>query len=171
MNLQQRIVGILTNPSAEWPVIAAEPHDVASLYTKYILILAAIPALGVLLAVGLFSPFLAVGSAISTYISSIVTPIIAALVIEQLAPKFKSSGNTVQALKLVAFASTPVWISGIFLPLTIIGALYSIYLFYVGLGPVLHTPLEQRVPFMVVAAIVIVVVTVLLNVVSSLFGF
>ena len=33
MNLQARVVNILTRPAAEWPIIASEPTDVASLYT------------------------------------------------------------------------------------------------------------------------------------------
>src|SRR5713226_913732 len=44
MNLQTRVVNILTKPGSEWPVIAAESTDVVSLYRDYIAILAAIPA-------------------------------------------------------------------------------------------------------------------------------
>ena len=49
MDLQTRVVNILTKPAAEWPVIAAEPSDVASLYSNYILLLAAIPAVSTFL--------------------------------------------------------------------------------------------------------------------------
>ena len=31
-NLQTRVTGILTDPKAEWPAIAAEPDDVAAIY-------------------------------------------------------------------------------------------------------------------------------------------
>ncbi|MGA2366194.1 MAG: YIP1 family protein, partial [Steroidobacteraceae bacterium] len=39
-----RIKGILLTPRTEWPLIAAEPASIGSLYTGYILIMAAIPA-------------------------------------------------------------------------------------------------------------------------------
>jgi hypothetical protein len=93
------------------------------------------------------------------------------VIVEKLAPRFKSSGNTGQALKLVAYSSAPVWMAGVFnlIPAlvgaaTIVGVLYGIYLFALGLPRVLHTPREQLVPFMVVCAIVFVVINILLTV-------
>src|SRR6185503_956259 len=44
MNLVDRAKKILLQPKTEWPVIAAEPHTVQGLYTGYVMILAAIPA-------------------------------------------------------------------------------------------------------------------------------
>ena len=44
MNLQSRVMNILTKPKEEWPVIANETTDVPSLYKEYIVPLAAIPA-------------------------------------------------------------------------------------------------------------------------------
>jgi hypothetical protein len=176
MDLKKRVTGIVTNPAAEWTIIAAEPATVESLYRNYILILGLVPALGMFLAVGLFSPIFALRAAVGTYVSSIVMPLIAALVVERVAPRFKSSGDTAQALKLVAYASTPVWLAGILYativlsPLVIIAALYGVYLFYVGVSPVLKTPFEQRVPFMVVAAIAVLVVSIVLNFLTRMLG-
>src|SRR3954469_10394145 len=39
-----RAKNILLTPKTEWPVIAAEPETVQGLYTKYVIWLAAIPA-------------------------------------------------------------------------------------------------------------------------------
>ena len=84
--------------------------------------------------------------------------------IQQLAPTFGSRGDLAQALKLVAYSYTPIWIAGvlyliIFLaPLGIIAALYAIYLFYLGLPPVMHTPPDKVVLYMLVSAIVVIVV-------------
>src|SRR5262245_57816741 len=55
MNLQTRVVNILTKPASEWQVIAGEPTDVATLYTSYIVILAAIPAIATFLGLTLLS--------------------------------------------------------------------------------------------------------------------
>ena len=40
--LIDRVKAILLTPTTEWPVIAAEPETTSGLYTKYIMILAAI---------------------------------------------------------------------------------------------------------------------------------
>jgi hypothetical protein len=103
------------------------------------------------------------------YALSLASVITAAVVIEWLAPRFKSRGGTVQALKQVAYATTPVWVGGIFdislalAPLTIIAVLYAIYLFYLGLPAVMSTPQDQVVPFMVVSAIAILVLNIILT--------
>jgi hypothetical protein len=165
-------MNVLTQPATEWPVIAAEPADVASLYRDYIVILAAIPAVCTLIGVGLMgSPLMgtyalgfAVRMAIVQYVSALIGAYVAAFIIEKLAPNFGSSGNTAQALKLVAYASTPVWLAGVLnlIPvlamLTLLAALYAIYLFYLGLAPVMKTPADKVVPYMIVSAIVIVLV-------------
>jgi hypothetical protein len=176
VDLQKRVIGILTNPAAEWAVIASEASTVESLYRDYILILALIPAAGIFLAIGIFSPILALRAAVGTYVGSVAMPIIAALVVERLAPKFKSAGPTPQALKLVAYASTPIWVAGILYATVIlssfvlVAALYAVYLFYTGLTPLLGTPYEQRVPFTVVTALALLVVSILLNALTRQMG-
>src|SRR5437763_6447900 len=45
MSLIERVQSILLRPKQTWPVIAAEPADVATIYSRYLVILAAIPAL------------------------------------------------------------------------------------------------------------------------------
>jgi Yip1 domain len=177
MNLQTRVVNILTRPAAEWPVIAAEPSDVSGLYTNYIMLLAAIPAvctfLG-LMVIGVpffgsygFSAALVAG--IMSYVGTLASVYIAALIIEKLAPNFDSHGDVGQALKLVVYASTPVWVAGVLhlVPplgvLILLAALYAVYLFYLGVAPVMKTPQDKVLPYMVVSAVVVVVVTICLQ--------
>ena len=91
------------------------------------------------------------------------------MIIEKLAPNFDSRGDTAQALKLVAYASTPVWIAGVLHLVPLLGvlillaALYAVYLFYLGLAPVMKTPQDKVLPFMIVSAVVVVVVSVCLS--------
>src|SRR5262249_34707077 len=142
-NLQARVTNILKQPAAEWPVIAAEPGDVASLLQGYAAPLAAIPAIcrwigfsvvgGAGPVVGTFRVGIVRGlaNAIVYWVFALVGAYIAALVIEKLAPTFKSSGSTMQALKLVVYASTPMWVAGVLnlvpalSPLIILAALYA----------------------------------------------
>ena len=177
MELQTRVVNILTKPESEWSTIAAEPSDVASLYTNYIFLLAAIPAvctfLGLLVIgvpmLGTYGLSAALVSGVMSYVGALATVYIAALIIEKLAPNFDSRGDTAQALKLVAYATTPVWIAGILhlVPLlgilVLIAAFYAVYLFYLGLTPVMKTPQDKVLPYMVVSAVVVVVVSIVLS--------
>ncbi len=183
--LTTRVTNILTQPAAEWVVIAAEPSDVASLMSGYAAPLAAIPAIGRWIGmslIGMSLPFVGtyrVGivrglvGAILSWVFALVGAYIGAIVIEKLAPTFKSSGGTVQALKLVVYASTPVWVAGVLnvipalSPLVIIAALYAVYLFYLGLPAVMKTPSDQVIPYMIVAAIVIIVITLCLGLVAA----
>lgn len=185
MSLQSRVVGILTTPADEWRKIQSEPADVASLLRGYAAPLAAIPAIcqfiGMSL-VGVNVPFLGTvrtgavrgfAGAVVSWVLSLVGAWIAAVVVEKLAPKFQSRGDTAQALTLVVYAMTPVWVAGVLylIPalsvLTIIAALYAVYLFYLGLPVVMTTPSGQVVPYMVVSAIVIIVVSIVLGMITA----
>jgi hypothetical protein len=174
--LQRRIVGILKNPRAEWIAIAAEPDDVGSLYAKYIAVLAAIPAAAIFLGLATISISAGVATGVTTYLSGIVTPLVVALVIEKLAPRFQSSGNLVQALKLVAYSYTPIWLAGVLYafgaltPLVAIAALYALYLCYLGLPPVMRTPPETVVPFMLVSVLAVVALNILVSFVVQAFS-
>ena len=185
MSLQTRVVNILTKPAEEWRVIAAEPATVESLMRNYAAPLAAIPAVcqfigatlvgvptGILgtFRVGFVRGFV---SACLTWVFALVSAWIAAVVIEKLAPNFQSRGDTAQALKLVVYASTPVWVAGVLnlVPLLallgIIAALYAVYLFYLGLPIVMGTPAEKVIPYMVVSVIVIIVVSIVLATITG----
>ncbi len=185
MNLQTRVVNILTKPKEEWPVIAAEPTDVASLYRDYIAILAAIPAvfhfLGMTV-IGMSVPFVGtyrvgvaygITTAIVQYVLTLVGVYVAAFVIDKLAPTFQSQPNLVEALKLVAYASTPAWVAGVLnlIPalsiLVLLASLYGIYLFYLGVTPTMKTPQDKVIPYMVVSAIVIIIVWVIVGVITT----
>ena len=184
MNLQTRVVNILTKPVDEWSVIAAEPTDVASLFKEYIAILAAIPPVCLFLGLTVVGvPVLgrlgfgtALTAAITGYVGALVGVYIAAIVIEKLAPTFGSSGDTTQALKLVAYAYTPAWVAGVLYllvvlaPLAIIAGLYAIYIFYLGLTPMMKTPKDKVIPYMIVSALVIIVVSFVLQAILGAIG-
>lgn len=183
--LKDRVTKILMNPKAEWPVIEAEATDTGRLYREYIGILAAIPAIGSFIGlsiVGVSAPFIGsirvgigtgLARAIVAYILTLVGTYVSALVIDKLAPSFESKSDPIQALKLVAYASTPAWIAGVFqiIPalsiLAILGALYAIYLCYLGIPVMMKTPAAKVVPYMVVAAIVIIVVYIVVGVLAT----
>jgi len=174
--LKNRVIRILTQPKAEWPVIEGETTSTARLYREYIAILAAIPAIcnfiGMTM-IGISVPIIGhirigiakgFANAVVTYVLTLVGVYLAAFIVDRLAPTFESRSDQLQALKLVAYASTPVWIGGVLniIPaLAVLGillGLYAIYLFYLGVPVLMKTPAAKVVPYMVVAAVVVIVV-------------
>jgi len=187
MNLQNRVINILSKPAQEWPVIASEATDVASLFKEYIMLLAAIPAicgfLGMTL-IGVSVPFMGqirtpmvsgLAGLVVGYVLSLAGIFLAAFIVDKLAPSFQSSGGMVQALKMVAYASTPSWIAGVLQLIPLLGVLallaglYGVYLFYLGLPSVMKTPRDKVIPYMVVSAIVIIVISVVTASISGVF--
>jgi uncharacterized membrane protein (DUF485 family) len=186
MSLQTRVVAILTKPADEWRTIAAEPATVEGLLRGYAAPLAAIPAIAwfigfslIGITVPVFGGAIRIGivrgfaNAVVVWILALVGAWIDAVVIEKLAPTFQSRGNTAQALKLVVYSMTPVWIAGVLAlvpalsPLSIIAALYAVYIFYLGVAPVMSTPAEKVIPYMVVSALVIFVVQLCLGLITA----
>jgi hypothetical protein len=180
-NLQTRVVNILKSPAAEWPVIAAESTDAGRLYREYIIPLSAIGPVATfvgLTLVGASVPMIGYyrrpfGAGLSamlvSYVFVLASVYISAMVIEWLAPKFRSSGTRIDALKLVAYAATPGWVAGALNVLPALGVLilfamlYGIYVFYLGLPLIMKTPADQVVPYMIVSAVVIFGVSMLLG--------
>jgi hypothetical protein len=110
------------------------------------------------------------GFAVVSYLAGLAGAYLCAVIVQWLAPKFGSSGSRVDALKVVAYASTATWVAGVFSifpavgPLvSLIGALYGIYLFYLGLPAVMRTPKDQVVVYMIVCAVAVFVVSVVLG--------
>lgn len=170
----QRAKDILLKPKETWPVVAAEPATVQSIYMPYVLVLAAIGPLAgfiggqvfgfTMLGVTYHPPLAgALVSAIVSYGLSLATIFILALVIDGLAPNFGGKKDQVQALKVAAYSATAGWVGGIFgiLPaLAVIGllfALYGLYLLYLGLPVLMKTPQDKALGYTVVVIIVYIV--------------
>jgi hypothetical protein len=173
MDLTTRVKNILIAPKREWPAIAEEPADVASLYTGYILPLAAIPpvcsviGLSVVGIMGYRMGFgAALGWAITRYVLSLVAVYVAALIASKLAPTFGGRDNLVQGLKLIAYSATASWIGGVFglIPiLSVLGvlmSLYSLYLLFTGAAVVMSVPEDRAVGYS--AAVIIATIGVFL---------
>jgi len=188
MALVDRVKNILLSPRTEWPVIDAEPATVASLYTGYIMPLALIPvvcqAIGMSL-IGFSIPFVGghykspLGSALMSaavmYCFALIGVFIISLVVDALAPSFGGTKNSVQALKVVAYAYTASWVGGIFslLPalswVALFFGLYSLYLLYLGLPVLMKSPQDKAVGYTVVVIICSIVITaIILYAVASL---
>jgi hypothetical protein len=184
MNLVDRAKKILLQPKTEWPVIAAEPHTVQGLYTGYVMILAAIPAVASFIGYSLIGVSMlgtsyrwpitnGIAHLVVSYLLSLGWVYVLALIIDALAPNFGGEKNFMQALKVSAFSPTAMWIAGIFsiIPLlAILGivGLYSLYLLYTGLPVLMKTPEDKAVPYTVVVIIVAIVLAIIVGALAGL---
>jgi hypothetical protein len=154
MNLVDRIKRILGDPRDEWVRIAAEPATVQSLYTGWIMILAAIGPLALLLSMN------SLQFAIAQYVRSLIMTFVLALVVDAIAPSFGGTRDFVASLKLTAYSYTATWLAGIFNLLGTLGAvvvllatIYTLYTFYLG-APVLNkSSPDKAVPFTLVVVL------------------
>ncbi|MEQ1534239.1 MAG: Yip1 family protein [Burkholderiaceae bacterium] len=186
MDIVERAKAITLNPAATWPVIEAEKHDAKSLFVPYLLILAAIPAIGSFIGLSLvgmggfgfnFRIPVASGLAmmITTYVLSLVMTFGMGWLASALAPTFGGQSDLVQGLKLAVFGGTPMMLAGVFniLPaLSIIGllvALYTLYVMYLGLPVLMKNPKEKTIVYMVVLIIASIIAGVVLSMVTRAF--
>ena len=173
----ERIKAILTTPRTEWPAAAAEPATVQSLYAGYIAIVAALPIIagfikGSLIGTSAFgitvrTPIgMGIVGMVLQYVLALVIVYVVALIINALAPTFGGQKDMVQALKTVAYAWTASWIAGIavIVPwlgwlIAIAGAIYAIYLLYLGLPHTMKCPPEKAGGYTAVSVIIAIVLS------------
>jgi len=178
MDLINRVKQILVSPKTEWQTIDSENDSHVAVLTKYVLLLAAIPAVAAFIGYGIIgysvmgyhvaSISLGIKQAIVQYIAMVGGVYITALVINLLAESFGSKKDFDKAFSLVAYAYTPAFIGGIFyiyhsiVILASLASIYSLVLLYMGLAPMMQTPNEKRTSYFVVSLLVMVAASFLL---------
>ncbi|MBI5837255.1 MAG: YIP1 family protein [Candidatus Eisenbacteria bacterium] len=194
MNLVERATRMLTTPATEWDVVAAENIDPQPLTMSYVVPLTLLSQLAAFIGSAFVSamfmaafgmhrslPYWLV-SAVLAWVLTVVAVYINAWVVNALAPTFGSKQDFRSAFKLVVFACTAAWVGGILAVIPVLGmlgaiagGLYSIYLFYLGVPRLMATPPDKVVPYMLVSALVLIVVTMLIGLVvggvtAAMFG-
>lgn len=178
-SLIERVKDLIISPKSEWAVIDGEAATVGGLFTGYVMILAAIPAIA--LAIGLFlfvprgvvaygvtyglSAGAIIAGALVQYALALVSVYVIALIIDALAPTFGSTKNPIQALKVAAYYPTAYWVASILMIVpalgfigVLVGGIYSLYLLFLGLPVLMKTPQDKQVGYFVVTLIVAIVV-------------
>ena len=186
MKLIERARNIVVSPKTEWDAIAADPTPTRALITGYVLPLAAVAA------VAAFIGIVFIGQSLGP-LGTVRMPVVAGLVglvfqlamavamvfllgfiIDALAPTFGGQKNMSQAVKVAAYAYTPVWIVGILsiIPalalLGILAALYAVYLVYLGLPRLMKSPQEKSAGYTAVVIVVAIVLGIVLAAVGGL---
>lgn len=181
MNLIERVKGILTNPRNEWTAIDAEPLNLSQVLVGYVLPLAAIGPIAMIIGWsafgfgGLFRMSMGwiISHAILQYILTIVGIFVLAWVINALAPTFNATANMSQAIKVAVYSSTAAWVAAIFniIPmlswLAIIGAIYTLYLFWIGLPILMKPPADKAATYAIVTIIACFVIFIIIGAIST----
>lgn len=171
MGIVDRVRNMLFAPKEEWPRIAAEPASVASVYSGYVLLLAAVPAIGVLVG------FRSIPFAVANYLIALVMTYVIALVVDALAPKFGGEAGFVAALKLSAYSYTAAFIGGVAHilgsiggPLVIAATIYAYYTFYLGAPVLKKCAPDKAVAFTIVIVVIGIAIGITLGVVLGSVG-
>jgi hypothetical protein len=184
MDIVSRAQQIILKPKEEWEKIKAEKTTIAELFTSYAMILLAIPAVAQFIGwslIGRRIPFVGwyrvgIGTgllrAILFYVLTLVSVYVFGIIINALAPTFGSKSDATAAMKLAVYSMTPAWVAGVLyiIPLldilVILASLYGIYILYLGfVCPMMDTPKDKVMTYMIVSIIVAVVVWIVVAVI------
>jgi len=180
--LASRARSVLFEPRATFKEVDGEFTKPGAIWGRYILPLAALGPIaggigrlvfGQRIALTTLTSSVSISAAITWAIISFLLSLAAVFVLTQvislLAPGFGGQKNDVQALKVAAYASTPVWLSGVFsiyARLVMVGVIvsaYSLYLLFVGLPILMKVPQDRSMGYTAVVIIAAVVIFLLVS--------
>jgi hypothetical protein len=170
MNVALRAKAMLADPFVEWKAIEREPGDPAYLLSRYVAVLALVPAASSFIGASLIGVIVADGTTLRTpvfnglfgavfgYAVSCVTVLLLGLLINVLAPAFNGRRDFDNAFKLAVYSFTPIWLAGIFLLLPglrflVLTSCYGAYVLWLGLPLLTKSPERQALSF---AAVIVV---------------
>ena len=182
----ERIKNILISPKTEWEKIKSEPAGIAQVFTGYAIPLSLISAvfgflglavIGVSLGIlgSYHIPFgIALVWGVVYFVLGLVGLYVFALIINALASSFGSKPDMVKAFKLVVYSMTPAWIAGVLniFPvikiLVFLASLYGLYILYLGFTPMMETPKDKVVVYLIVAIVIDIVIFFVIGWISNL---
>lgn len=186
-----RVKTLLLNPGPEWDRIAAEPATIRSLYTGWVLWLAAIPALAQTLGMLLFARATfttygtwvrkaplseLIGGAVASYAVSLLSVAALAFVIEQTASNFGARKDRIASYKLAAYGLTAAWLAGVLFvlpnlrPVAQFAGLYSGFLLFVGTPRLMGGDPDKRLTYSIVVVAAFVVIGLIGTTIVGAFG-
>ena len=184
--LIDRIKNILIAPNETWAAIKAEETSKNAILRNYLLVLAALPAVGSFIGqviVGTTLPlvgryripfFSGLVWAILMYIFTIIGIYVSAYIVNALATNFGGVKDDLASFKLVAYSYTAPLVGGLLaiVPalyiLRVLAGFYGIYLFYLGLPVLMENPKEKTFYYAVVSIVALIVVYIFMLGLSAL---
>ncbi|MGH8800969.1 MAG: Yip1 family protein [Casimicrobiaceae bacterium] len=161
-----RVRRMVLQPRGEWAKIAAERSSVHSIYTGWIMILAAIGPIALLVSTH------SLRLAVAEYVLWLIITFLLAQIVDALAPTFGGSRDFVASLKLTAYSLTVAWLAGIFylfgasgVVLWLIAMVYAFYTFFLGVPVLKKASADRALPFTLVIVLCAFVLGYLANVI------
>ena len=174
-----RARNILLTPKQEWQIIETEKIAHIQTLKSWLLPLTLIPVVAAVIGYGIIgysiggvhiaSLSLGLRYALLQLVAILGGAYITAFIVNALAEKFSSQKNLDQAFALIAYSYTTACLGGIFhiIPsLAFIGSLiglYSLYLIYIGLIPMMKTPSEKNTNYFVTVLLCFIGVFIVLS--------
>lgn len=147
----ERVRRILLDPRREWPRIAAERSSIQSLYSGWIMLLAAIGPVALLVSTH------SLRLAVAEYVLWLIITFLLAQVVDALAPTFGGKRDFVASLKLTAYSLTIAWLAGVFNLFGVLGLApwlaamaYAFYTFFLGVPVLKKATPDRALPFTLV---------------------
>ncbi len=177
MDIVSRAQQIILKPKDEWVKIKEEKTTIAELFTTYVFILAAVPAVANFVGSILFTrPYQRIGFGTSlvigvlSYVMAIIVVYFFGIIINALAPTFSSKSDATASMKLAVYSMTPFWLAGVLYifpqlsPLVFLAGIYGIYILYLGFDcPMMDTPKEKIFGYLAICIVVVVILFVLIS--------
>jgi len=168
MKIINQAISVVTNPKEALQKAKNEKVEMKDII-MYLAIVGIPTLIGFILGYGVigYSTYFlgaSVGAGIVYYIIAIIGIIVFGFILNAFAPTFKSKQDKMQALKLVAYSSTPWLLAGIFYLyppiwfLATLAGLYGLYILYIGIPILMETPKEQQIPFLLVSIVIYVII-------------
>ena len=151
-----RVKAILTRPKEAWPEIDRDMTPSGELFTRYAIPLAALAPIGGFIFGRVFgwSPFGfsffgQLFTAAAGYALSLGSMLVMSIIASKLAPRHGGTGSPRDAFKLIAYSSTAAWLASAAATIPGMGflgiaSLYSLYLYFTGIGPIMKVPEENK---------------------------
>lgn len=175
-NIVERAKSVCMSPDSTWAAIASERTEAAPLITGYVLPLAGAAAIAQVIGMSVVGQNLgllgtyrvplvtALGMALASLVFAAVGVVLLSIIIDALAPTFGAERSREQALKVAVYSATPVWLAGLLqiVPVlgvpALIGALYALYVLYLGLPRLMKSPPDKTLGYfgVVIACAVVI---------------
>ena len=167
-----RIRGMLFSPSTEWRLIAAESLSATAVCWRYLVPLALFGVLAVILGyslIGYDMPFF--GHRRANLVASLtrgalqlvfafVGTFLITWLVAALASTFGGRRDSARALKVTVYGLTPFWLAATLqivpslgMLALLVGLLYGFYLMYLGLPPLMGSPRDKSIGYIIVVAL------------------
>jgi hypothetical protein len=170
MNAAARAKAILVDPATAWQRIEKDIGDPAFLLSRYVAVLALIPAVSGFIGATLIGAVAPSGAvvradlvdglfgAIFNYAASCAIVLLLGLIMNVVAPLFGGRRDFDEALKLAVYSFTPLWLAGLCLLLPglrflLLTGAYGAYLLWLGVPRLTKIPEQHAVNFTVVIVI------------------